>query len=183
MVESGITNQEVALAVLRLLKARTGGEIRVSWPRNGTLARLAHTMGSAPVVDGQWLFHITDPASFLTKISPVLERRLAVSDCHDLTKDLIINLFRQAYQLCFQSGKLVRVDALGFVDSSMGADGGDLCIPPDAFVRLVLGYRGLDELVDAWPDIVMKVESRYLVDVLFPKVDSYFYATYAYFGL
>jgi hypothetical protein len=131
---------------------------------------------------GQWLFHIPSPAGLLTRIAPVLERRLAASDCEGLTKDLIINLFRQAYRLCFDAGKLVKVESLGFVDSSMGADGGDLCIPPDAFTRLVFGYRTLDELVDAWPDIVMKAESRRLVDVLFPKMASYFHTTYGYFG-
>ncbi len=64
----------------------------------------------------------------------------------------------------------------------MGADGGDLCIPPDAFVRLLLAYRSLDELLDAWPDIIVKPQSRNLIDALFPKKPSYLYATYAYFA-
>jgi hypothetical protein len=55
----------------------------------------------------------------------------------------------------------------------MGADGGDLCIPPEAFVRLVIGYRALDELRDAWPDIVWRDSSRHWLDVLFPKMDSW----------
>ena len=180
--ESGITNQAAGFAVLQALKAGGSGEVHVAWPQNSTLARLAHTLGSVTLPGGQWLFNLHSPTGFLTRIAPVLERRLAVSDCEGLTKDLIINLFRQAYSLHFKSGKLVQVEPLGFVDSSMGADGGDLCIPPDAFVRLVLGYRGLDELVDAWPDIVMKAGSRRLVDVLFPRLASYFYTTYSYFG-
>jgi len=118
----------------------------------------------------------------LRKIAPVFERRLASSDCAGLTRNLVINLFRQAYRLSLHAGKVADVKALGFVDSSMGADGGDLCIPPDAFVRLLLGYCDLDVLYDAWPDIVMKPESRRLVDVLFPRLDGYFYATYACFG-
>jgi hypothetical protein len=184
LVESGITNQEVGWAVLRALKAQaTGaGEIQVPWPHSSTLARLAQGLGSTPVVAGQWLFHITDMAAFLRKIAPVFERRLASSDCAGLTRNLVINLFRQAYRLSLHAGKVADVKALGFVDSSMGADGGDLCIPPDAFVRLLLGYCDLDVLYDAWPDIVMKPESRRLVDVLFPRLDGYFYATYACFG-
>jgi hypothetical protein len=62
----------------------------------------------------------------------------------------------------------------------MGADGGDLCIPPDAFVRLVLGYRDLAELQDAWPDIVVKPERRHLLQTLFPKLASYFWMPYLY---
>jgi hypothetical protein len=76
----------------------------------------------------------------------------------------------------------MQVAPLGFVDASMGADGGDLCIPPDAFVRLVLGYRDLDELGDAWPDIVVKAQSRYLLQALFPKMTSYFWMPYLYYG-
>ena len=71
-----------------------------------------------------------------------------------------------------EQGKLASVDAPGFVDASMGADGGDLCIPTDAFVRLVVGYRTLDELRDAWPDTVIKPRSRHILDVLFPRMTS-----------
>ena len=60
----------------------------------------------------------------------------------------------------------------------MGAKGGDLNIPPDAFVRLVLGYRDLDELHDAWPDTVPRAESRHLLDVLFPKMGSWVHMPY-----
>ncbi len=82
----------------------------------------------------------------------------------------------------FAAGALIDVDAIGFVDSSMGADGGDLCIPPDAFVRLALGYRGLAALWDAWPDIVVREESRRLLDILFPELTSYLCTPYFYLG-
>ena len=78
--------------------------------------------------------------------------------------------------------KLRNVASAGFVDASMGADGGDLCIPPDAFVCLVFGYRSLDELADAWPDIVVKPQSRYLLQALFPKRQAYFWMPYLYCG-
>ena len=47
----------------------------------------------------------------------------------------------------------------------MLGDEGDpsfLCIPPEAFVRLALGYRGLEELRDAWPDIVVNGTTPYI---------------------
>jgi hypothetical protein len=181
VVESGILNQDAGLAVLRALRNETGGEILVGWPKNNTLARLARNYGSVTQPGCQWLLHITDLTGFLTKITPVLERRLIASDCAGLTKNIIINLFRQAYKLRFVSGKLEKVEALGFVDSSMGADGGDLCIPPEALVRLISGFRSLEELRDAWPDIVVKAGSRRIIEVLFPKMDSYLSTIYAYF--
>jgi hypothetical protein len=49
-------------------------------------------------------------------------------------------------------------------------------------VRLVLGYRTLDQLLDAWPDIVIRPSSRHLLETLFPKCRAYFSMPYFYFG-
>jgi hypothetical protein len=187
--ESGIRDHEAGLFALRRLKAEAGGEIRIGWPQTGTLVQIARSLGSVPFPTYQWLVRITDIPAFLTKIAPVLERRLANAGCGagahagaPLPPDLIINLFREAYVLRFAAGKLITVERAGFVDSSMGADGGDLCIPPDAFVRLVCGYRDLDELTDAWPDIVIRPGSRRWLSVLFPKMPSYWCTPYMFFG-
>jgi len=57
-----------------------------------------------------------------------------------------------------------------------------LCIPPEAFLRLVTGYRGLEELRDAWPDIILHPEVAPLIEVLFPRLKSYLYTPYHYLG-
>jgi hypothetical protein len=176
--ESQVAGFEAGMAVLRQLKTETTGEIRLGGPGTQTLARIGRSLGSRARPGYQWLLRITDMARFLRKLGPVLERRLAASDCAGLTAGLCINLYRQAYILRFQAGKLARVQEAGFVDASMGAKGGDLNIPPDAFVRLVLGYRDLDELHDAWPDIRVLDESRHVLDVLYPKVNSWVHAPY-----
>jgi predicted N-acetyltransferase YhbS len=182
VVESGIANHEVGMAVLRQLKTETVGEIQLGWPQTNTLVQIGRSLGSRPLPADQWLLRIPDIARFLSKIGPVLERRIATSDCAGLTADLCLNLFRQAFVLHFKAGKLVKVASVGFVDASMGADGGDLCIPPEAFIRLVFGYRNLDELRDAWPDIIVKPASRYWLETLFPKITSYFWMPYLYWG-
>ena len=182
VLESGIASAEAGLAFLRTLKAGVEGEILIAWPENGTLAQLARSLGSQAMPGGQWLLCIPNMTRFLGKIGSVLESRLAASTWRGLTTDLIINLFREAYKLRFVAGKLVAVEPLGFVDSSMGADGGHLCIPSEAFLRLVFGYRTLDELRDAWPDIVVKAESRSLVDILFPRMLSYLHTPFHYMG-
>jgi len=110
----------------------------------------------------------------LLALGPVLEGRLSHSDCAGLTTELTLNLYHEAYKLKFVNGELCTVDSLGFVDTSMSAraGAGDLWIPPDAFIRLLFGYCGLDDLLDAWPDIVVKARSRNLWEVLFPRMDS-----------
>ena len=90
-----------------------------------------------------------------------------------MSADLVINLFSRAYALRLAAGRLLGVDELGFVDASLGADGGDLCIPSDGFVRLLSGYRTLGDLHDAWPDTVVRAERRAVVEALFPRIASY----------
>lgn len=180
--ENSIANEEAGMAVLQLLNSEKTKEIVISWPENNVLVKLARSFGSIKQQPGQWLVRIHDLPRVLTKIRKVLEKRIAESSCAGVTQDIIINLFRQAYKLKIIDGKLTSVDSLGFVDSSMGADGGDLCIPTDAFVRLFFGFRSLDRLFDAWPDIVVKHESRYLLEVLFPEMTSYLNAPFSYYG-
>ena len=69
-------------------------------------------------------------------------------------------------------GRVASVEDAGFIDSSIGSSGGDLCIPPEAFARIVLGCRDLDQLRDAWPDIEVRPASRPLIEVLFPRFES-----------
>jgi predicted N-acetyltransferase YhbS len=176
--ESHVASHRAAMAVLRQLKAETAGEIRLGGSATGTLARIGRSLGSTAKPAYQWLLRIPDVNRFLSKIGPVMERRLAASDCAGLSADLCINLFRQAHVLRFRAGLLAEVERAGFVDASMGTEGGDLNIPPDAFLRLGLGYRDLDELHDAWPDIVVKAESRHLLDVLFPRMASFVHMPY-----
>jgi predicted N-acetyltransferase YhbS len=172
VVESAILGMDAAGAAMRALQARGGEEIRLGWPESGPLVQLGRSLGGRPAPSYQWLWRVTDVARLLERIAPALDGRLATAGHASLTIELVINLYREAFLLQIQAGRVAGVKSLGFVDASLGADGGDLCVPPEAFARLVLGYRTLDELLDAWPDIVVKAEKRALVDILFPKLSS-----------
>jgi hypothetical protein len=182
ILEYAFYTAEAAKFALSWLKQRGAPELVIHGPRNGSLSRLARGLGSQTLRQGEWLVRIPDVAAFLSRLAPVFERRLAGSIWKNLTGDLTFNLFRQAFCMKFQQGQLLSVVSLGFVDSSMGAEGGDLCIPPDAFVRLVTGYRELEDLFDAWPDIVVKNSVRPLIDQLFPRLEGYWTMPYHYLG-
>lgn len=182
IVESGMTSAETAWALLHFCKAHTASEIVIRWPQESTLLQFCRSLGSVKAPSDQWLIRLNDPAQLLTKLAPIFAARLANSAAVGFSGEVILNLFHQAFQLNFANGQLHDVLALGFVDASMGADGGDLCIPPDAFTRLLFGYRTLAQLLDAWPDIVIRPSRRYLIDTLFPLCRSYFSMPYFYFG-
>ena len=182
ILENSLPDALTALALLQHLRSQVSEQIQICWPQNMPLAALAQQLGSQTVRGGQWLLRIPDMTRFLNKLRPVFERRLANSAWDNLSLEITLNLFREAVRLTFEQGKLKSVDALGFVDSSMGADGGHLCIPPDAFLRLLFGYRSLDELFDAWPDITVKSEYRPLIELLFPKLQPFLYTPFHYLG-
>lgn len=181
LVESGFTDAATALAVLEACKPQAS-LIRLGWPAQSALVQVGRSLGSGAGVGDQWLVRFPDLARLIHKLGPIWTARLAAAGYGSLTVELILNLYQTAYRLRFVDGALAGVDALGFVDASMGADGGDLCIPPDAFTRLLLGYRSLDELRDAWPDIMIRPACRHLLDALFPRVASYVWMPYMHCG-
>jgi hypothetical protein len=167
--------------MLGAIAQRAHARLQISWPQKGPLVQLARSLGSEPAPTGQWLLRLPDTAEFVRRLGPLLERRLADTGRADLTADLCLNLYRNAYELQFDHGRLSRVEDVGFVDASMGAKGGDLNIPPEAFIRLLFGYRNLDELRDAWPDTYATPESRRVVETLFPEMLSHFCMPYHVF--
>ena len=178
VAENGIADAATALAFLQWCKAHLNGELILGWPAASFLVQVARSLGSVVRPADQWLLRAVSLPQLLQKLAPVLAMRVAASPYAGLTADLTLNLFRQAYLLRFVAGELNCVERLGFVDASMGADGGDLCIPPDAFMRLLLGYRPLDELADAWPDMVVRPACRHLWQTLWPKQSTYFWKPY-----
>jgi len=178
VAESALRDADAARAALGWLAAQTPGELILGGSAQCRLIRLARSLGAAPRPRDQWLLRLPDAAKLLAKLAPVLERRLAASSEASYTGSLTINCYRQALALRWERGRLAAVEPLGFVDASMGSDGGDLCIPPDAFTRLVVGYRSLDALRDAWPDIVIRPAARALLDALFPPRDALIWMPY-----
>lgn len=178
VLESGLPSMAAGLALLQHLKQKCATEIQISWPEQTPLVQLARSLGSQRLVGSQWLLRIPDLARFFAHIAPVLEQRLAASPWRGLSEELILNTYREAHRLRFADGRLSAIDALGFVDSSMGADGGHLCIPPDALLRLLFGYRGLEQLFDGWPDLLVKPQTRHLWETLWPRLNAYLSTPY-----
>lgn len=181
VLENGIADQETALGVLGAL-ARGHGEIVVRWPRQSPLVAALQALGSVRAMSAQWLIRIPDLPSFLAKLRPELDRRLAASAFGGADRRFLLNLYREAVSLAIRDGRVAEVQGAGPVDTSMGGSGAGLSIPPDAFVKLLLGEAGVEELYSSWPDTVVKAEDRPLVQVLFPRLDAYLSTPYHAYG-
>ncbi len=139
------------------------------------MVRAALAWGASDQGRYAWQVLIPDPARFLRQIGPLLERRIAGSPFTGLTRTVRINLYREAVELRFEAGKLIAVESIGFRDF---ADGNDLNLPPNLLPVLALGWRGVKQLGETYPDVGVWGRSAYLIDVLFPQVEAYLYTQY-----
>lgn len=179
--ENSLISPQVAGTLLKLLKSSTQQAIIIRWPGENLLAKLARNLGSQTRYDSQWLVRIPEIPSFIKKISPLLDTRLSGAEYRGLTTAMIINLYQEAFEIQIVDGKVEKILSIGFRDYSMGADGGDICLPGDAFIRLVTGFKSIAQLRDAWPDIYIKPQFRFLLEALFPPMAAYLNTPYHLF--
>jgi hypothetical protein len=168
---------DAALAALHHLKtlavAREKPGVRLNLPANCTLMRLARSLDAHDLGTYAWQIHVPDFVALLRGLTPVLERRVARSSFAGLTHDVRLSLYRQTLVLRLEAGRLVEVANLGPV----GGEAALRC-PPLPFIPLVLGYRTVEELRAAYPDVSVAPTWRLLIDTLFPKVGSFIYTIY-----
>jgi predicted N-acetyltransferase YhbS len=174
--ETSRLGEDASDGLLRHLKtvalARNKPYIRLNLPTSSSLVRAARCYHAHDGGSYAWQIHLVDVARLLQKLAPVLERRIAASHVAGLTRTICLNIYREAFELHFERGKLLAVTSIGF------SDGGDLRIPPLLLAPLLLGYRSREELSKMYPDFSAYGKMEYLVDVLFPKVESFIYTIY-----
>ena len=168
---------EAARAVLRKLKAlalqRDKPNIRINVPANSSLVQVARHLGAHDLGTYAWQIHLPNIGQLLRTLGPILERRIAASPYAGLTRNLCMGMYRRAYELRFQAGRLTEVQDLGF------HDGGDIQVPPFLAAPLLLGHRTLEELRHIHPDAsAANGEGQHLAEILFPRVDSFLYTIY-----
>jgi hypothetical protein len=112
---------------------------------------------------------VPDLPAFLRLVAPVLEARLAASDMAHYTGGLKLTFYRGGLHLAFEQGKLAKAEAW---QPAVGDDG-HAGFPELTFLKLLFGYRDVEELLYAFPDCwVGGGEPRALLEALFPKQSS-----------
>ncbi len=114
--------------------------------------------------------------------APALERRLAASPLAGHTGTLTLSTYREAVRLAFTDGRLAAAEpwpiARDVVGQEFGLPSSDPRRPMALFpgltlLELILGYRSLDQLQDAYPDCMVRGgEPRALLHTLFPRTHS-----------
>jgi GNAT acetyltransferase-like protein len=129
-----------------------------------------------------WYARVPDVATFLRSVSPALERRLAASSCAGHTGTLTLGFFTDGVRLQLARGKIVGIEGWRPDITVRGLEFGrpstdsrrPLAMFPDlTFLQLLLGFRSLPTLENAFPDCVVRTnEARALLGALFPPAPS-----------
>lgn len=115
-----------------------------------------------------WYLRVADLAAFLHRIGPVLERRLANSILIGHTGELRLDFYTEGLRLAFEEGRLAEAENL-----PPGVEKPQAGFPPGTFLALLFGYRSLDDLRRAYPDVWAEGEAQMLLEALFPPHPSW----------
>jgi hypothetical protein len=111
-------------------------------------------------------------AGFVRHITPVLERRLSDSLGAGYTGELKFNFIGHGMRMAFEDGSLAELARWTptQLDSRLGAKERDALFPALTFLKLLFGFRSLDDLEHAHPDLlVSSTRARELLKALFPR--------------
>jgi hypothetical protein len=113
---------------------------------------LRETVATRTYPPSAWYVRVPELPRFLLRISSVLEDRLARSAFRGYGGDLTLDFYRGGLRLTFAHGALVHIGpwqrpAWG------GQEQADAAFPPGIFLQLLFGYRRLDQLRAAYPDV------------------------------
>jgi hypothetical protein len=127
-----------------------------------------------------WYLRVPDLPGFLGHIAPALERRLEASVAAGHTGRLKISLYGDGLQLAFEQGRLVAAEPWQPPDQPWNPPAGEEChaaFPGLTILQLVFGYRSLEEMERAFPDLgVYGDDAHVVLDSLFPKHASSLWA-------
>jgi hypothetical protein len=183
-VAAGVSWQAVVPPLLRALQAY-GMQIPAVGRDVPPLNEISFYLGSAhPVYEvlGEavapfyeqpyaWYVRVPNMLAFLRHIAPALERRLANSAAAAYTGDLTLDFYRGGLHLVFDKGHITQIEPWRAPAYKNNADA---ACPGLVFLQLLFGYRSLDELRYAFPDVrVEKSEAEVLLRALFPKKFSW----------
>jgi hypothetical protein len=132
-----------------------------------------------------WQIKIPDKLALLTKMIPLLEKRIISSEFAGITGKLRLNLFTETFDICWNEGHISKIE-------SNSGDEPDytFCVCSELFESLILGHRSWEELQHIRPDVSPELiyiipteeslsdKTGLIIDVLFPPRRSWIYSEY-----
>lgn len=174
------TNVQAAMPSLLRALAAQGMQMPADDPDPEPLSLITFELGrSHPVYDVlakdlpgileapyAWYVRVPHLLAFLRHIAPALEQRLAHSPVAGYSGELTFDFYRSGLRLVFERGKLSTVEDWQRPIWNAHPDGR---FPPLVFLQVLFGFRSLDALRAAFPDVRVNDNVDILVKALFPS--------------
>lgn len=159
--------------------------IRLNIHNEASVSKIAFSIGAVPWKMYAWQIKIPDKIRFLSKIIPLLEKRMKNSFFNDYSGIFRLNFYQENIDILWQNGSVKSI-------TGGGETGGThvFNVPNDLFPALALGYVGWEDLQKFRPDIspeplyvCSKKEdltdvTGLIANVLFPAKKSWIYSQY-----
>jgi GNAT superfamily N-acetyltransferase len=118
-----------------------------------------------------WYVRVPDVLAFVRHIAPALEKRLTNSAAAFYTGEFTLDFFRGGIHLVFDKGHITHIEPWM---APVYKNTADASCPALVFLQLLFGYRSLDELRYAFPDVrVESSDAALILNALFPKKYSW----------
>jgi hypothetical protein len=187
VVDKGIALRTALPTIVRAVKAHGKRQLKGTKDKEGqekTLQNIRFILGARhPAYEAfdaklgalqppyGWYIRIPDLPGFIRHIAPALEKRLAGSVISGYSGELRITFYQGGLRLVFEQGRLTTAENWQSLDDRK--DRGGAGFPPLVFLKLLFGYRSLEELRYAFPDCWAEEEPTLLLNALFPKQASW----------
>ena len=126
-------------------------------------------LGEQPERQYGWYARVPDVPSFLEKIAPALERRIASSVHVGFTGDIKFQMDRNGVKISIKEGRIGSVEQV----PSMSWEEAHARFPGMTFLPVLFGMRSIAETIAAQTDAIVDPKSyRHLMDTMFPKRSS-----------
>ena len=174
--EAAADQADVGLALLghavALSQKRGTPGVRLSLHEGSTLCQIARSLGARDTGRYAWQVACPDLGALLDTLRPALTARLQASRWAEYTGEVVLDFYKYALQLKVADGTVRSVEKV----SSPGR--GHLRAHEDHFLALVLGHRTVGELVNWYPDFIVRPGVHPLLGTLFPRLRAFLYPVY-----
>jgi predicted N-acetyltransferase YhbS len=173
-IKTSQINRECGIKILQFTKkissVESPDQIDLAVREDTDLAEIISELGGTTYDTYGWQVKIPNLKIYCEKIKSILENRIHNSIFQEVTQNLRISNYKTTIILSFNNGRISSIEVeKGYPKETTC----DLKLPGPILFKLLLGDRSFKELKYIMKDAIVKQESRELIDVLFPKENSY----------
>ncbi len=146
--------------------------LTVDVPGSSKFITFLKSIGSKTEGNYKWQIKIPDEFKFLNEIKSVLEKRILNSEYSNEDLEFIYNNYRQNIVFKIKNSKI----ELELKENKKLT--WDFNLNPNGAIKLFLGDNSIEEISNFMPDCMVSSKYKRIVDIMFPKIESYFCQNY-----